>query len=623
MHKKLIASLMLVFLFLSFSIYSPGVFCEDTPDPENAPVPLGTGKKITLDIKGMDVVDVLKMLSTRSGMNIVVGKNVSGRITLFLKEVDIADAFEIVLAANDLAYERKGDIINVMTQRDYELQYGERYSDRKEARVIPLKYAKAADLSRALSQIKTNIGRVVVDEGSNTVVLIDIPQKIEEMAEFIKKADLPVQTRVFSLNYAQVDKLQPKLQEVVTKGVGSLRVDERTNKIIVTDFPAKLDEIDKILAAFDEKTPQVLIDAQIIEVNPSDKFEMGVDWAYWIEKYFKISTNLPIGTTNRLVFGTTNTNPTHPGGYKAVVDILQTIGDTKILSSPRIMALNNQEARILVGTKDAYITSTTSQSPGSTTVTSQSVNFVDVGIKLYVTPTINREGFVTMKIKPEISSAETKKILAQDLETEIPIVSTSEAETTVTVKNGVTIIIGGLRKDQKIKTVKKIPLLGDIPWAGALFRSTSNDVKQTDLVILLTPHIISGETSLTEFSEIKPRDGVVSRYEKGEIVTEKIVAPPQDKWVAGDNKEYYKIVTDKVRNLAAVNRPEGEKGRVTIGFIISRYGDVLSEPQILETSNHTLDDFAVKTVKAAAPFPVFPGSMDVDKAGFRLSLDYR
>jgi type II secretory pathway component HofQ len=117
------------------------------------------------------------MLASRSGLNIVIGKNVNGKVTLFLKNIDPWDAFEIVILSNDLAYEKKGNIINVMAQRDYELLYGERFQDKKEARTIKLKHAKAADLSRALGQIKTNIGKIVVDEGSNTISLIDSPQK--------------------------------------------------------------------------------------------------------------------------------------------------------------------------------------------------------------------------------------------------------------------------------------------------------------------------------------------------------------------------------------------------------------------------------------------------------------
>lgn len=600
--------------------------------------------KISLDIKGMDIVDVLKTLANRTGMNLIIGKNVTGRVTLFLKDVDVWDAFEIVLLANELAYQKQGEIINVMSQRDYELLYGERFQDKKQAKTIPLKYARAADLSRALNQIKTNIGRVVVDEGSNTLVLIDTPKKINEMQDFIKNADLPTQAKVFNLNYAQADKIQAKIQETLTKGVGSIRIDERTNKVAVTDFPDKLDEISNIITAFDEKTPQVLIDAQIIEIKPSDKFEMGVDWDYWIRKHFKVGSSLSIGTTGRLLLGTTTASPSEQGDYKAILDLLRTIGDTKILSSPRIMALNNQEARILVGTKDAYITSTTSLS-GSTTVTSQEVNFVDTGIKLYVTPTINRDGFVTMKIKPEISSATRTSIKSEDKITEIPIVSTSESETTVMVKDGVTIIMGGLRKDEKQKTVKKIPLLGDIPLLGFFFRSTSDETKKTELVILLTPHIISGETALTDFADLKPREGAVVKMVKGEIITEKIPVPkPPEEKVSPESIEeaqevslanlepeeqkfedlaqYKTFIWEKINKVASsyVSPSDIYEGSVQTSFILDSTGELKGEPVILSSTNNILSRVALKSIKEASPFPPFPVFLNKPEEGFAITF---
>ncbi|MCM8780596.1 MAG: TonB C-terminal domain-containing protein [Candidatus Omnitrophica bacterium] len=598
---------------------------------------------ISLDIKGMDIVDVLKMLAGRAGINIVIGKNVTGRTTLFLKNVELWDAFEILLLANELAYVKKGDIVNVMTQRDYELIYGDRYQDTKQMKILQLRYAKATDLSRALNQIKTNIGRIVVDENSNTISLIDTPEKIKEMERFIAMTDLPIETRVFDLSYAQADKVQNKIQEILTKGVGFSKIDERTNKIVVTDYPAKLDEIAQIIHAFDEKPKQVLIDAQIIEINPSDTFEMGVDWDYWLERNFRITGSIPIGTSDRLILGTPSSTSTvsKKGDYKAILDLLRTIGETKVLSSPRIMVLNNQEAKILVGTKDAYITSTTSQS-GESTITSQTVNFVDVGIKLYVTPSIAKDGYITMKIKPEVSSAERQEITSEGEITEIPIVTTSEAETTVMIKDGVTIIIGGLKKDERQKTVQKLPLLGDVPLLGLLFRSVSDEVETRELVILLTPHIVSGEKSYTVLSEIKPKDGAVARMEKGGIILEKI-----SDISAGNNlgtiesdvgsfteegglnfdstteADYYRSIVDKVRFFALSERPKPtEKGEVKLKFTISGNGNLIGEPSILETTNVSLNDLAIRSIKNASPFPAFPKGITKDKETFRIILSY-
>ena len=619
--------LLIVFVILTFS-FQPSTLSVFAQSPAATAPPPGSAaiNKISLDIKGMDIVDVLKMLSSRAGFNIVVGKNVTGRVTMFLKDVDVWDAFEIILLSNDLAYDKKGDIINVMTQRDYELQYGERFQDRKEARIIILKYAKAADLSKVLLQMKSNIGRVVADETSNTVALIDAPFKVKEMEEFVKNVDQPVETRVFDLQYAQADKLAPKLQEAVTKGIGSIRMDERTNKIAITDYQAKLDELAKVIAAFDEKTPQVLIDAQIIELSPSDKLEVGLDWDYWINKYFEVKAMVPINTpaAGNAIFATTGGNPapTGPGQYKGVVDILRTIGDTKILSSPRIMTLNNQEAKILVGTKEAYITSTTSMGASGTTVTAQTVNFVDVGIKLYVTPTINDGGFVSMKIRPEVSSSKNTTLTSEDKKTTIPIVTTSEAETSVLVKDGVTIVIGGLKKDKRDKTTKRLPILGDIPLLGYLFGSTSDEASKTELVILLTPHIMTGETSYTEFSQIPPKEGARAEMVKGKIVTQKFSQSESDRNLAGELSLYSQKVIEKVKQFALLDRPKGEKGIVAVSFTLDASGMLRGEPRITSATNYKLVPTATRNIVTASPFPPFPKGMDRQEESFHISLEY-
>lgn len=507
--------LCMVLVLISASMLWQGALCtgEEAAGQEQ--------EKISFDIKGMDIVDVLKMLAERSGMDLAIGKNVQGKVTLFLNEVSVQDAFDIVILSSELAYDERGGIINVMTQRDYELQYGRRFEDKKSVLVFPVLYVKAQELAKTLNQMKSAVGKVIADESTNTIVIYDSREAVAEMGEFIEKADMPVDTRIYALDYASAEDISARLAEIITAGVGSVSVDARTNKIVVTDYAHRFETVEKIIEAFDEETPQVLIDAQIIEVRPSDKFEMGVDWDYWIRKHFRISQDLALGTSNRLILGALNAEPAERGEYKAVLDLLRTIGDTKILSSPRIMALNNEEARILVGTKDAYITSNISQT-GETAITSQTVNFVDVGIKLYVTPRVNRKGMVTMNIRPEVSSAERVSLLSEGQETQIPIVTTSEAETTIMVQDGVTVIIGGLRQDEHTKTVKKIPVLGDIPLLGYFFRSTSDAVTQTELVILLTPYIMDATRSYTDTALMRPKDGMVVKMENGEIVRERV-----------------------------------------------------------------------------------------------------
>ena len=228
-------------------------------------------KRVTLQFQGMEIVEILKLLADQAGFNIVAGKNVSGRVTLFVKDVDPWEVLEVILASNELAYEKQGTILTIMSQRDYELLHGQPYLDRRVMKSIVPRYAKAADLSRALSQVKSNIGRVIADEGTNTVILLDTPPLVEQMTRIVQEMDLPIQTRIFSLNYGAMKALSPVFQEAVTKGVGKVLIDERTNQMAVTDYPARIEEIARMVQAFDERTREVLIDAKIVQVALSDK----------------------------------------------------------------------------------------------------------------------------------------------------------------------------------------------------------------------------------------------------------------------------------------------------------------------------------------------------------------
>ena len=177
-----------------------------------------------------------------------------------------------------------------------------------------------------------------------------------------------------------------------------------------------------------------------------------------------------------------------------LVKYLQTEGNTQILSNPKLAVINNREAKIHVGERQAYITTTTTTGQSTSTI-SEEVTFIDVGIQLAVTPTINDDGYVTMNIKPEISSVVSELITPSG--NRIPIIDTSMAETTVMVKDGVTIVIGGLRKDEKTDNSEGVPYLSKIPILGFLFRSGTKKTERTELLILITPHIVTGDELTT------------------------------------------------------------------------------------------------------------------------------
>lgn len=613
----------LIFVLSSLVILAGAAFSQVRETEEvKAPLvgPAGESQRISLELKGMDILDVLKLLAKKSGLNIAAGANVKGRVTIFLRDVDVWDAMRIVLETNNLAYERDGDIIKVMTARDYEMLYGKKFHEKTQVRIIQLEHARAADLLKTLNQVKTKVGKIVVDERSKTIVLIDIPAKIEEMEGMVARMDVAAVTKVFSLNYAKAEELEPKISELITKEVGSIKIDERTNKIIVTDIPKNVETIEQIIAAFDEKTLQVLIEAEIIEVALDDDYAFGIDWTSIISGDVTLARNLNIsipGTTASIV-GTIS-----PEEVSGTVQLLRRFGKTNTLSAPRIVVANNEEARILVGKKDVYITATISTTDG-TTMSAPSVNYIDIGLVLSVTPTINRAGFVTMKIKPEVTDFERYETL-KDAEgreiAKVPVITTTEAETTVMVKDGSTVLIAGLIKDKEVTTIDKIPFLGDIPLVGSLlFRNKSREIDKTELVIFLTPHIITDDTTSSDVNERSHSQEMEGVSEEGATFGAETSDPSPDEMSYDD---YRRVVRDNIGRSLKTNCPqEAGRGKVYLSFVVSANGHLKGEPQVLSGDNQFLEAIAIKSVKDANPFPPIPGSLDKPQERFIIPITF-
>ncbi|MCK4422500.1 MAG: hypothetical protein KAV18_00325 [Candidatus Omnitrophica bacterium] len=155
---------------------------------------------------GMDVTEALKYLSIRSGMNIVTGKTVTGRVTMILKNVSIQDIFDIILLSNNLAYKKLGTIYYVMTAKDYADLYGESFTDAREIRVFRLKYAIPQKAFELLDILKSKVGKLLADLDSGTILVVDTPEKIAEMEKVLKIAEQKNETGVFSLQYAKAKK---------------------------------------------------------------------------------------------------------------------------------------------------------------------------------------------------------------------------------------------------------------------------------------------------------------------------------------------------------------------------------------------------------------------------------
>lgn len=449
-----------------------------------------------LQLKDIEMIDVLKLLSDKSGLNIIAGKDVKGKVSMYLNRIKLKDALTTILDSNNLAYKEKDGIIFVMTSPEFERRYGSVFGGKFETKLFHLRHAKARDAAPVLDQAKSPAGKVTADETSNTLLVTDTAEKLEMMAGLLDKMDVAVLVEVFELSYASAKDLAGKIEPFLTRGAGSVRYDERSNTIVIAETEEKMHEVYKVVKAFDVREEQVLIEAKIVQIELTDDYELGVDWEAVFTGFKDLDLNVDFDIvdateTNK---GSITVGTIARDHYSVMLEALQKIGNTNVLSSPSITALSNQEAKILVGSTQPYVTTTTTTPSSGPTTTAETINFIDVGVKLYVTPVVHKDGFITMKIRPEVSS------VLDSLETSggnnVPIVKTSEAETMVRIKDGVTIVIGGLIEDSTIDTRSKVPLLGDIPLLGLAFRNQSTSKVKTEIAIFLTPKIISGEEGL-------------------------------------------------------------------------------------------------------------------------------
>lgn len=464
---------------------------------KDMPYLAGLQKKISLDLRQMDILEVLKFLALQGDLNIVPTKTVGGRVTLTLNDIRLQDALDLIMLTNELAYVQEGPIIRVMTEGDYQRIYGDPFADRRQVQQFHLKHANVNDVAAILGNLKSGVGKIITDPATGTLILIEVPDKLAQMAamalNFDRLAIQPQDTHVFELKYGKVDVVKTEVEKVLTPKIGTLRADKRTNTLIVSDLPLRMQQIQQVVAAFDRKTREVIIEAKIIQIHLNDELRTGVDWAAVFRTIGGINqlkvenTVLQAGATQ----GAKVTIATTIGqdSVSAVLQFLQTLGTTDLLSTPQLAVIENEEAKILVGAREAFVTSVVTQTAQAST-TAEQLTFVDVGIQLKVSPVINQDGYVTMKIRPEVSTV--SRSITTALGNVVPIVETSTAESTVMVRNGHTIVIAGLIRDVKVINERRVPILGSIPLLGFFFRSRQDSTVRAEIVFFLTPKVVEG-----------------------------------------------------------------------------------------------------------------------------------
>jgi len=460
---------------------------------------------VTVNFKDADIRAVLNYLSEVSGVDIVPSPDVSGPVTLKLTDKPWNVALDIIVKNYGFAYEREGNIIRVVTLDSLKLE-------ELSTEVVQLNYTGAADAQEAVKDMLTDRGK--------------------------------------------------------------LTYDERINAIIITDLATNIYKIKKVIKALDRKTPQIMIEAKIIETVLGDEERLGINWNLVISASgAKRPTTLPfeawstgwLGDTMRSFLpvpqitgvaatqsGTSSvvaqTTPADfPTGrtfeqpfpfvpqdlftfgtldfsqFGAVLEYLKTRSDTDIISSPRITTLNNKTAKIFVGKVFNYISEIEQkEDTGGQERWTYEIEKEEIGIRLLVTPHINENGDIEVEVKPEI-----KDVIGQQPITEffwLPIFSTREAETQVMVRDGDTIFIGGLIKENIREYDKKFPilgdLLGDVPFIGPAFKYKSETREKVELIFFMTVHVVKDLNELRKFATRDLSELVIDLKDAGELAEE-------------------------------------------------------------------------------------------------------
>jgi len=332
----------------------------------------------------------------------------------------------------------------------------------------------------------------------------------DDTASALERQD-PIATEVFNLNFANAKNIEKTISKLVSRD-GRVGIDDKLNSIVVIDTKTNLEQIRQVVGKLDVKAPQVMIEVLIVNVKLTDELKMGVDWT-------KLGNSKNFFTQGLNVTGSANpfgkvTFSSTPGNWsiQGLIDFVETNKDVRILANPKVLVLNNHTATIDSVEEIPYKELSETSAGGSI----GTVSFKEAGIKLEVTPQITDDGYIIMHVKPE-QSAQTGTFTIENSET--PVIETRRTETTLRVKDGQTIIISGLRKSEPSVVESKVPILGDIPLIGVLFRKVDTDIIESELGVFITPHIYTdGKLSADELKLIEKGKEKKSLYKASDLL---------------------------------------------------------------------------------------------------------
>jgi len=383
---------------------------------------------------------------------------------------------------------------------------------------VKLKFLNATTLSAAIKSMSSPYGSISADPKSNSLIICDTKENLARIITQVDNADTTPQQIIFvetiTLKFLKADNLKTALAGMLSQ-YGSITVDSGTNSLIICDTREKLEKIVAEIRKADKTPQQIMVEVVIVDVQLSDDTEIGVNWDILSDKTYDIgyrqnfTTRLSSTIENAANIGNASAfNTTGLGGdfsvisgtIRNVVAMLQQKKDVEILASPRVMVVSGKTASIEAIRELPYneITDTAAGGVGALT----STQFKKVGVTLNVTATLTEEDLIFLTVNSE------QNVVVGESITEVPIIDTRNAKSEVLLQDGQVVIIGGLRRKEITKQTNQVPILGDIPLIGFLFKYTNTVVNNTELIVFLSPHIYKEgepipEDAMEKFKEIK------------------------------------------------------------------------------------------------------------------------
>ncbi len=417
---------------------------QQSPPPQDfvaRPSPSGEGDdKLDIVIPNTDIREVLELLSKAGGLNILASENVTGPVKASLTGVDVDTALSAILKSAGYVSRREGNFIYVGTAKDFLAM--DHSLDRVSTRVYRPNYVSAAELQTLMTPMLTPaIGTISVSNAAQVGIGAD-------------------SNSAGGNNFAGAEVL------------------------LVRDFEGVLAQIDQVFDEVDRRPLQVSIEAMILSVKLNDELTLGVNWDLLrSSQHIRLAFGAPVAALDDAAAAAS-------GGLKvafldsnlgAFIDCLEKVGETHVISSPRLMCLNKQRAEIHIGEERGYISTTVTE-----TAATQSVEFLEVGTQLRLRPYISNDGMIRLEIHPELS---TGTVEVTDNFT-LPRKNVTQVTTNVMVRDGATLVIGGLLREDLNKDVSQIPLLGSLPWVGPVFQHQTDTTTRDEVIVLVTPRIV-------------------------------------------------------------------------------------------------------------------------------------